>query len=201
MKQLQAWGMALALGLAGTVVAQTETQPQTTPETQPQTAPESSPQGSPAPSTSPTEGTAADRTPPGETQTRDDQQTPPEPRPSTDIGEGTAADSTPPGETATDDAARMAAAGGEKRNHRASKIIGMKVQTPAGESVGEVEDMVLDESGRISQVIVNRSSAGGGSRLAALPWMEVSSMMKADALVIERERLDTAKAYEEGSMR
>jgi sporulation protein YlmC with PRC-barrel domain len=82
----------------------------------------------------------------------------------------------------------------------------LKVQTPTGESIGKVEDMVLDDSGRISQVIIDRSTAGAGerpatSRLAALPWSEVSSMIKADALVIERQRLANAQSYDETERR
>jgi sporulation protein YlmC with PRC-barrel domain len=213
MKQLQTLTMLLTLSVAGAALAQTETAPPATPEE------DTTQQSSPAPSTSPAEGTAADRTPPGETQTRPQGTTDPatdpttEPRPATDVLEGTAADQTPPGETrpgetATTDPTRTTAAGDAGGSRRASKLIGMKVQTPTGESIGEVEDIVLDEMGSVSQVLVNRSSPSAStesrpasSRLAALPWSEVKSMIKADALVIERAKLDGAKSYQEGSMR
>lgn len=187
MKQLQGWSMVLALSVAGAVLAQTQTKPETT---QPDSA---------TTSTSPTEGTAADRTPPGETPTQDTQTPTADPTPPTDPTEGTAADSTTPGERATDDAARIAATGDTKVSaHRASKIIGMKVQTPSGESVGEVKDIVIDDNGRISQLIVDRASkAGARSGLVSVPWSTASSMIKGSALVMEQARLDEAPSFEE----
>ncbi|MGH8284867.1 MAG: PRC-barrel domain-containing protein [Steroidobacteraceae bacterium] len=118
---------------------------------------------------------------------------------STGPTEGTAADSTPPGERATGDAARIAATGDAKVSaHRASKIIGMKVQTPAGESVGEVKDIVIDDNGRISQLIVDRASkAGARSGLVSVPWSMASSMIKGSTLVMEQARLDEAPSFDE----
>jgi sporulation protein YlmC with PRC-barrel domain len=209
--KLQTWAVVMSLGVTGAALAQSETAPQQ--DTQQQDAQQqdtqATPQGSPAPSTSPTEGTAADTTPPGETQTQDSQRSPTvDPRPATDVGEGTAADVTPPGETETDaSSGRTAAAGTAQGHQRASKIIGMKVKTPSGESLGEVEDIILDDSGKVSQVLVNRSQTAGdesrpaSSRLAALPWTEVSSMIRADSLVIEREKLASAQSFDESRMR
>jgi sporulation protein YlmC with PRC-barrel domain len=204
--KLQTLAVLISLGVTGAALAQSETAPQQ--ETQQQET-QATPQGSPAPATSPTEGTAADTTPPGETETGDNQRTPPvDPRPSTQVGEGTAADATPPGETETDvSPERTAAAGAAHGHQRASQIIGMKVKTPSGENLGEVEDIILDDGGKVSQVLVNRSQATGdesrpaSSRLAALPWSEVSTMIQADSLVIEREKLASAQSFDETRMR
>lgn len=211
MKQLQAWGMIVALGFAGAAAAQTETAPQQDQQAQGEQQGQQDQQGSPATaehpthSTLPTEGTAADTTPPGETATRDTRQPTAEVEPATDIEQGTAADKTAPGEmapTGVEDVegaageTRTAAAGDAMGSRRASKLIGMKVQTPTGESIGQVEDLVLDDTGRVSQLVVNRSTAAGGARLAALPWSQAKGMIRANALVIERSRLDSAQSYD-----
>lgn len=127
-----------------------------------------------------------------QTQTKPETTQPDSATTSTSPTEGTAADSTPPGETATGGAARIAATGDAKVSaHRASKIIGMKVQTPAGESVGEVKDIVIDDDGRISQLIVDRASkAGARSGLVSVPWSTASSVIKGSTLVMEQARLD-----------
>src|SRR5918995_4181805 len=119
MKQIQVLSAVLALSAAGAIWAQDQTQ-----TTQP--------------STSPAEGTAADQTPPGQTPTQGttSESTTADPAPSTDPAEGTAADRTPPGQTATGGTARVAGAG-QMATH-ASKLIGMKVQTPTGKSMGAI---------------------------------------------------------------
>jgi sporulation protein YlmC with PRC-barrel domain len=182
MKQMQVLSVVLALSAAGAVWAQN----------QPQTA---------QPSTSPTEGTAADQTPPGQTPTQGTTSTPStvDPTPSTNPAEGTAADSTPPpGQTATGSSARMAGAGSATR--QASKMIGMKVQTPAGKNIGAVKDLVIDSSGSVSDLIVDRQqSSGGKSRLVSLPWSEARSMIREDALVLDQAKLDQAQSFDESS--
>jgi sporulation protein YlmC with PRC-barrel domain len=212
MKQLHAWAFAAAISLAtAAVTAQTETKPESTP------TPE---QSSPAPSTSPTEGTAADTTPPGETPTQggtttqDPSSPTASPAPSTSQTEGTAADSTPPGETATsgeaatsDDStaddgmpgsARVAAAGDTAQSkHRMSKLVGMSVQSSSGEALGTVKDVILDNDGRVTHVIVERSSGGGASQLVAMPWDVANKMMKGGNLVVEQKRLAQAPGFSE----
>ena len=84
--------------------------------------------------------------------------------------------------------------------HRASQIIGMQVQTPAGKSVGKVTDILIDDSGTISQLVVDRQSAAGGqSRLVSVPWSEAGSMIKGDALVLDQAKLDQAPSVATGS--
>src|SRR5215213_6953521 len=182
MNQMQMLSAVLALSAAGAVLAQNESQ----------TA---------QPSTSPTEGTAADQTPPGQTPTQDTTSAPTtvDPTPSTDPAEGTAADRTPPpGQTATGSPARMAGAGSATR--QASKMIGMKVQTPAGKNIGAVKDLVIDSSSSVSELIVDRQqSSGGKSGLVSVPWSEARSMIREDALVLDQARLDQAKSVDEHS--
>jgi sporulation protein YlmC with PRC-barrel domain len=159
-------------------------------------------QTSPSPSTSPTEGTAADRTPPGQTPTQSTPSTgttETSPMPSTSQSEGTAADRSPPGQTSTQgetgmtsDTTRMAAAGGMS-GMRGSKIIGKNVQTTTGDSLGDVEDVIVDRDGRVTHAVVSH-----GGRLTAVPWTVLSRSMQGDRLVMERSSLERAPSFEKG---
>ncbi len=55
---------------------------------------------------------------------------------------------------------------------RASKIIGTKVTSPKGESLGNIKELVIDpESGRIVYAVVSFGGLFGlGNKLFALPW-------------------------------
>lgn len=162
----------VALGLAGTAFAQTESTQY--------------PQGSrPDPTTSaPPSGTT-------------------EPGPTTDSGMAGTADTAP--DTASDSGRSMRTAGaadttmsGERR--RGTKIIGMNVQTEAGESLGTVKDIVLDDQGKLTHLIVSHGGTlGFGNKLTAVPWDHARSMLSGQNLVLKKERLQSAPSFEEGS--
>jgi hypothetical protein len=58
-----------------------------------------------------------------------------------------------------------------ERAHRASKIIGTAVRTRAGDKVGDIRDLVLDDRGRVVLAIVSSGGVFGlGDRLHAVPW-------------------------------
>jgi sporulation protein YlmC with PRC-barrel domain len=58
--------------------------------------------------------------------------------------------------------------------YSAEKLIGMDVQARSGESIGEVQDLVLDSDGRVAGIII---SAGGilglGETTYRVPWAHV----------------------------
>jgi sporulation protein YlmC with PRC-barrel domain len=82
--------------------------------------------------------------------------------------------------------------------HRASKMMGMGVQTPAGDKLGNVKDVILDNNGMATHVVVSYGGAlGVGTKLAALPWSTANSLTQGNKLVIDRARLEGAPTFEE----
>jgi sporulation protein YlmC with PRC-barrel domain len=182
MNKLQTAFLTGTLALASAAFAQ-ESQPP--PATQPESAP----------ATSPTEGTAADRTPPGQTTTT--QSTDPgtvNPSPSTDPSEGTAADRTPPGQTANpQDTTRMAAAGGA-RGTSVSEIIGASVQGTDGQNVGTVQDILINQSGKVAVVVQQSgSSSATGAQPTAIPWDAIRSMEPDGKIVVDSSRVTSTQ--------
>jgi len=68
--------------------------------------------------------------------------------------------------------ARVATPAGEQMN--LAHMIGSKVKNPAGQTIGEVESVLLDRSGRVETVIVSVGGfLGFGAREVALDWDDV----------------------------
>jgi sporulation protein YlmC with PRC-barrel domain len=84
-----------------------------------------------------------------------------------------------------------------ERSHRASKIIGSEVRTRAGEKVGEIRDLVLDDQGRIVLAIVSSGGLlGVGDRLHAVPWDLLAAGERDDRILgIDKARLDAAPGF------
>lgn len=80
--------------------------------------------------------------------------------------------------------------------HRASKIVGMDVQSSAGESLGEVEDLVLDPGGKVTHAIIGYGGTLGlGQKLTAVPWHMVSSRISGEHIVLEQAQLESAPSF------
>jgi sporulation protein YlmC with PRC-barrel domain len=181
---------------------------------QQQPSPATSP--STAPSTSQTEGTAADTTPPGATPTTP-QQVPDSsnPAPATSPTEGTAADSTPPGSTqqsspqpgststtpspsqdssasstssSGSDSTRLSAAGASG-GHSASQIIGATVQGTQGDTVGTVEDVLIDANGAVSAVVITPSGNSTTAQHSTVPWSAIKSVGADGKIVVDSSRV------------
>lgn len=83
-------------------------------------------------------------------------------------------------------------------DHRGSKIIGMSVQSAAGESLGTVKDIIVDQQGKLTHVIVSYGGTLGlGNKLAAVPWEQASHMMSGSHLVLQKEKLQSAPSFTE----
>jgi len=88
--------------------------------------------------------------------------------------------------------------------HRASEIIGMNIDSSKNESIGEVEDLVLDpSSGKVRYAAI---SVGGflgiGDKLVAVPWQSLEFKENSDGdtrltLDTTREKLKTAPGFKE----
>jgi hypothetical protein len=67
-------------------------------------------------------------------------------------------------------------------------LVGTSVQTPQGETLGTVEEVLVDEAGGREFVVLKI----GDDRFAAVPKSAVSVLMRDRVLVLERARLESA---------
>jgi sporulation protein YlmC with PRC-barrel domain len=98
----------------------------------------------------------------------------------------TSADATP---------TRLADAGtyGSVKVPQASKLVGMKVQTASGDSLGQIKNVVIDKSGQTSYaVIAYGATAGAAAKQTAVPWAAASPMIQGDKLVMVQSQLEQA---------
>lgn len=91
----------------------------------------------------------------------------------------------------------------EKRwedTHRASRIIGTDVQSPTGERLGEIRDIVIDpRSGAVSYAVVAFGGfLGVGDKLFAVPWKAIGMNTAGDHFVIaaDKTRLRDAPGFD-----
>jgi sporulation protein YlmC with PRC-barrel domain len=90
---------------------------------------------------------------------------------------------------------RLADAGtyGSVKVPQASKLVGMKVQTASGDSLGQIKSVVIDKSGQTSYaVIAYGATAGAAGKQTAVPWAAASPMIQGDKLVMDRSQLEQA---------
>jgi hypothetical protein len=67
-------------------------------------------------------------------------------------------------------------------------IVGTSVETPQGEKLGTIEEVLVDEAGGREFVVLKI----GEDKFAAIPKSAVSVMMRDKVLVLERARLERA---------
>jgi sporulation protein YlmC with PRC-barrel domain len=86
--------------------------------------------------------------------------------------------------------------------HRASKMIGMAVKNSAGESLGKVNDLVIDERGSVRYAAVQFGGfAGFNAKLFAVPWSsfaiknDVDSDNRYAELNIDKKVLEQAPGF------
>jgi hypothetical protein len=61
-----------------------------------------------------------------------------------------------------------------------------------------VKDLVLDENGKVTHVIVSYGGVGGvDAKQVAVPWKTVMGMVRNDRIVMDRARLEGAPALPE----
>jgi sporulation protein YlmC with PRC-barrel domain len=71
-----------------------------------------------------------------------------------------------------------------ERSHRMSKIIGTDVRTKAGEKIGEIKDLVVDNNGNVRLAIVSTGGfLGVGDRMHAVPWDALTLGPKDDRIL------------------
>jgi sporulation protein YlmC with PRC-barrel domain len=93
--------------------------------------------------------------------------------------------------------------GTQERTVRASELIGLNVENPAQETLGEINDIVIDPNdGRVRYVAL---SAGGilgvGDKLFAVPWTAFACRKVGDehqvTLNVSKETLQKAKGFDQ----
>lgn len=79
------------------------------------------------------------------------------------------------------------------RGTEAPKLVGMKVQTASGNSLGQIKDVVIDKSGQTSYaVIAYGATRKGAAKQTAVPWAAVSPMIQGDKIVMDQSQLERA---------
>jgi sporulation protein YlmC with PRC-barrel domain len=84
---------------------------------------------------------------------------------------------------------------------RASKMIGMNIQDPSDKKLGDVDDVVVDDtSGRVAYVVLSFGGfLGMGDKLFAIPWHALRPDFKnADKMVLDvpKDKLQAAPGFD-----
>lgn len=89
---------------------------------------------------------------------------------------------------------------GDQRS--ANALIGMKVQNPSGEELGEVDDIILDDQqGRIAYALVSHGGVLGiGEKHYAVPWRAFTLNGEQLTLDIAKDRLESAPSFQKGEL-
>ena len=84
-----------------------------------------------------------------------------------------------------------------ERTHRVSRILGSDVRNKAGDKIGEIKDVVVDDKGTIKLAIVSTGGyLGVGERLHAVPWDAMTLGPKDDHVVdIDKAHLREAPGF------
>jgi len=84
-----------------------------------------------------------------------------------------------------------------ERSHRMSRIIGTEVRNKAGERIGEIRDIVVDDKGSIRLAIVSTGGyLGVGERLHAVPWDAMTLGSRDERIVdIDKAHLREAPGF------
>ncbi len=83
-----------------------------------------------------------------------------------------------------------------QRMSRASKIIGASVNNPAGESLGDINELVLNpESGQVVYAVVSYGGIlGMGDKLFAVPWHALAWLDDKEYYTLDLDKATLAKA-------
>ncbi len=84
-----------------------------------------------------------------------------------------------------------------ERSHRVSKIVGSEVRNKAGDKIGEIRDLMVDNNGTIKLAIVSTGGfLGVGDRLHAVPWDVLTLGPKDDHILdIDKAHLQATPGF------
>lgn len=81
---------------------------------------------------------------------------------------------------------------------RARRLMGMKVASTTGESIGDVRDVLVDQDGRMIGLVVSVGGVLGlGGKPVGISWNDVKQTRNADTVVVtmSKEQVDQAPAF------
>ncbi len=84
--------------------------------------------------------------------------------------------------------------------NRAGEIIGKTVRNQQGEDLGELKDVVFDNQGNISYIVLSKGGMlGMGGDLTPIPWQAANASVQEDSLVLgmDKQRIDDAPSFKE----
>jgi sporulation protein YlmC with PRC-barrel domain len=87
------------------------------------------------------------------------------------------------------------------RHIQASKLIGSEIRNSQGETIGRVEDLVINpQNGKVRMAILGTSLAGGqGEMFTPIPWTALNVSSERNYVVnIDRQKLSTAPSMSKG---
>lgn len=78
---------------------------------------------------------------------------------------------------------------------KASKVIGQTVKDSAGEDVGTLEELLLDQDGRVSKAVLSVGGfMGMGDKRVAVSWDNLTFQPKEETITINQRKEDLTKA-------
>jgi hypothetical protein len=78
---------------------------------------------------------------------------------------------------------------------RSSQITGMTVTNPQGEKLGEIDDLLIDQSGALKYAILSHGGLLGiGDKLIPIPWRALKLDKEKGALVVNVDKAALEKA-------
>jgi sporulation protein YlmC with PRC-barrel domain len=88
--------------------------------------------------------------------------------------------------------------------YEANDIIGTRVKNVEGKDVGEIDQLLIDRSGKVSRVVVGVGGvAGVGEKKVVVPWSELKFSAgtngRKPTVMIEQAKLEQAPRYERAS--
>ena len=82
---------------------------------------------------------------------------------------------------------------------RSSKLVGIDVHNAANDKVGEIEELIVDKSGKIEKAILGVGGfLGMGEKLFAVPWgvLKLDSVNQRFILDVDKDHLKSAPGFD-----
>lgn len=90
--------------------------------------------------------------------------------------------------------------------HETKDIIGTRVKNAQGKDVGEIDQLLMDRSGKVTHAVIGMGGlAGVGEKKVVVPWSELKfapvAEGKKNAVTIDEARLESAPRYDRSAAR
>jgi hypothetical protein len=88
------------------------------------------------------------------------------------------------------------------QGYRASKLIGTKVKNDSGETIGDIDDIIIDKQRVLFAIIQVGGFLGVGGHLIAVPYESLSLSNKGDQITLPgatKEQLEKLKKFDYGT--